>query len=155
MMGGGSGAVQAGEVESTAVVEAPGRAAPRRGWFFNPYVQIGVGAVLVTGSELLLKKGASVAPGASWTGLNALASGWTWCGIVTYVASFASWLYVLRFVPLGVAFALINGVHVLVPVGCWLFLGEAVSARRWAGIGLVLLGIVLIARDAARAEEKL
>jgi undecaprenyl phosphate-alpha-L-ara4N flippase subunit ArnF len=129
--------------------------APRRGWYFNPYVQIGVGAMLVTASELLLKKGATAAPGESWTGLDALASLWTWGGIATYVASFVSWLYVLRYVPLGIAFALINGVHVLVPVGSWLFLGEAVSVRRWAGIALVLAGIVLIARDAARAEEKL
>ena len=131
------------------------RPTPRRGWFFNPYVQIVAGAILVTASELLLKKGASVAPGASWTGLNALASAWTWGGIVTYVLSFGSWLYVLRFVPLGIAFALINGVHVLVPVGSWLFLAESLSARRWAGIGLVVCGILLIARDAARVEEKL
>jgi drug/metabolite transporter (DMT)-like permease len=128
---------------------------PRRGWFFDPYVQILVGALLVTASELLLKKGASVAPGASWTGIDALASAWTWGGIVTYVLSFASWLYVLRFVPLGIAFALINGVHVLVPVGSWAFLGETLSAQRWAGIGRVVCGILFIARDAARAEEEL
>jgi drug/metabolite transporter (DMT)-like permease len=145
-MGGDSGA----GVEAAASMPVP-----RRGWFFLPYVQIGIGAVLVTASELLLKKGAASAPGASWTGVNALASAWTWGGVVTYVLSFASWLYVLRFVPLGIAFALINGVHVLVPVGSWWLLGEAVSGRRWAGIALVLAGIVLIARDAARAEERL
>lgn len=138
--------------ESPKTVDRP---TPRRGRFFNPYVQILAGALLVTASELLLKKGASVAPGASWTGLNALASAWTWGGIVTYVMSFASWLYVLRFVPLGIAFALINGVHVLVPVGSWVFLGETLSARRWAGIGLVVCGVLFIARDAARVEEKL
>ncbi|HEY7118440.1 MAG TPA: EamA family transporter, partial [Tepidisphaeraceae bacterium] len=74
---------------------------------------------------------------------------------VTYVLSFASWLYVLRFVPLGVAFALINVVHVLVPVGSWAILGEVVTARRWLGIALVLSGIVLVARQVAVAEEKL
>ena len=61
----------------------------------------------------------------------------------------------LRFVPLGIAFALINGVHVLVPVGSWLFLAETLSTKRWAGIGLVVVGILFIARDAARAEEEL
>ena len=150
--------MSAGSVAEDVPAEAPaasGRAVPRRGWFFNPYVQILLGAELVTASELLLKKGASVAPGASWTGIDALASVWTWGGIVTYVLSFASWLYVLRFVPLGIAFALINGVHVLVPVGSWLFLGETLSAQRWAGIGLVVCGILFIARDAARAEEEL
>ena len=151
--------MQGGSVASVetkgGVAGATDRPVPRRGWFFNPFVQIVAGALLVTASELLLKKGASVAPGASWTGLNALASAWTWGGIVTSVLSFGSWLYVLRFVPLGIAFALINGVHVLVPVGSWVFLAESLSARRWAGIGLVVCGILFIARDAARAEEEL
>lgn len=124
-------------------------------WFLNPYVQIAIGAVLVTASELLLKRGATAAGGTSLLGIGALASPWTWGGIVTYVLSFASWLYVLRHVPLGVAFGLINVVHVLVPLGSWVLLGEAISPRRWAGIGLVTAGIVLTARSVAAAEEKL
>jgi drug/metabolite transporter (DMT)-like permease len=139
---------------SDEVIEAPA-AAPRPRGFFNPYVQIVIGAVLVTASELLLKKGATAAAGSSWLGVDALASFWTWGGIVTYILSFASWLYVLRYLPLGLAFGLINVVHVLVPIASWAFLHEAVSGRRWAGITLVLLGIVLIAGNVARAEEKL
>jgi drug/metabolite transporter (DMT)-like permease len=123
--------------------------------FLNPYVQIGIGALLVTASELLLKRGAGTIGGDSILGLQALASPWTWLGVVTYVLSFASWLYVLRFIPLGVAFAMINVVHVLVPVGSWLLLGESISPRRWLGIALVLMGILLVARTVAVAEEKL
>jgi len=106
-------------------------------WFLNPYVQIGIGALLVTVSELLLKRGAT-------TGM--LASLWTWGGIVTYVLSFGSWLYVLRHLPLSIAFALINVVHILVPLGAWLLLHESVSPQRWGGIFLVLCGTVLVAR---------
>ena len=126
-------------------------------WFVNPYVQLGIGALLVTVSELLMKKGASD-PGAGsvgWFGVAALASGWTWAGIVTYVLSFLSWIYVLRFVPLGIAYALINVVHVLVPLGAWLFLHEPVSPRRWLGVSLVACGILLILRPAVKAEENL
>lgn len=127
--------------------------------FLNPYVQLAIGAVLVTASELLLRVGArdvtSAGGAAGLFGIAALASAWTWAGIVCYVASFASWLHVLRFIPLGVAFALINVVHVLIPVGAWLLLGEAVSARRWAGVGLVVVGILLVAKPAAAAEAKL
>jgi multidrug transporter EmrE-like cation transporter len=135
--------------DAPAPVEAVVGARPRPRGFLNPYVQLGVGAVLVTASELLLTTGASEAAGASWLGVDALASAWTWGGIVTYVLSFVSWLYVLRHLPLGVAFALINAVHVLVPLASWAFLHEAVSGRRWAGIGLVLAGIVLIAGNVA------
>ena len=121
-----------------------------RRWFLDPYVQLGLGALLVTGSELLLKKGATsgapMPPSVAWLGVGALASAWTWLGIVTYILSFASWLYVLRHLPLSVAFGLLSIVHVLVPLGAWSILGETISLRCWIGIGLVLCGTVLIAR---------
>jgi drug/metabolite transporter (DMT)-like permease len=123
--------------------------------FWNPYVQIALGALLVTASELMLKKGATAAAGTSWLGIDALASIWTWGGIVTYILSFVSWLYVLRYLPLGVAFSLINVVHVLVPLASWAFLHDVISPRRWAGIALVLAGIILMAGNVAKAEEKL
>ena len=129
------------------------------GWFLNPYVQIAIGSLLVTISELLLKTGATAAPQIarlpSWLGIGALASAWTWLGILFYILSFVSWLYVLRRLPLGLAFALINAVHVLVPVGAWLFLHEHVSTRRWLGIVLILTGIVMVIGPATKAEEKL
>jgi drug/metabolite transporter (DMT)-like permease len=140
----------------SALHAIPISVAPARSGFFNPYVQIAVGALLVTASELMLKKGASAARGvdASLLGIHALASLWTWGGIVTYILSFASWLYVLRFIPLGIAFSLINVVHVLVPLSAAILLGEKVSIARWAGIALVFCGIILIARDAAKVEAK-
>jgi undecaprenyl phosphate-alpha-L-ara4N flippase subunit ArnF len=123
--------------------------------FLNPYAQVAIGAVLVTVSELMLKKGATAAAGTSWLGIDALASLWTWGGIVTYILSFVSWLHVLRYLPLGVAFSLINVVHVLVPLASWAFFHDAVSLRRWAGIALVLAGIMMMAGNVAKAEEKL
>jgi drug/metabolite transporter (DMT)-like permease len=98
------------------------------------YAAIAIGALLVTASELLLKQGA----------MHGLASGWTWCGIVTYLLSFVCWLYVLRRLPLSVAYALISIVQVLVPLGAWIFLGETISVHRWIGIGCVLCGTLLV-----------
>jgi undecaprenyl phosphate-alpha-L-ara4N flippase subunit ArnF len=125
--------------------------------FLNPYLQLAVGSLLVTSSELLMKKGASSLPDGTvgWLGIGALCSGWTWAGIVTYVLSFFSWIYVLRWLPLGIAYALINVVHVLIPVGAWVFLRETVPLRRWAGISLVLGGLLLILKPVIRAEQKL
>lgn len=101
----------------------------------NPYVQIAVAALLVTTSELFLKTGATH---------GALASGWTWLGILSYLLSFACWLYVLRHLPLSVAYPLISVVQVLVPLGAWLFLGETITMRRWIGIAIVLCGTFLV-----------
>lgn len=136
-----------------------GLSLPRRvfGAFFNPFFQLALGSLLVTSSELLMKKGASALPAGTvgWFGIGALASWWTWAGIVTYVLSFISWIYVLRFVPLGIAFALISVVHIMIPIGAWIFLHETVSIRRWIGIGMVFCGLLLILKTAARAEQKL
>ncbi len=99
------------------------------------YVAIGAGALLITTSELLLKQGAMH---------GGFASGWTWLGILTYILSLACWLYVLRHLPLSVAYALISIVQVLVPLGAWIFLGETISIRRWVGIAFVLCGTLLV-----------
>jgi multidrug transporter EmrE-like cation transporter len=119
-------------------------------WFFNPYVQLGFDAMLVTAAELMLKKGATTGaqlpPWIGWLGFGALASMWTWIGILAYLLSFACWLYVLRHIPISIAFGLISIAQVLVPLGAWMFLGEAISVLRWMGIAFVLAGTICIAR---------
>ena len=154
----------AGEAEHDRRAEIRGavttaRSFPRRlvRGFLNPYVQLAIGSLLVTSSELLMKKGASSVPAGvvGWLGIGALCSWWTWAGIVTYVLSFFSWVHVLRLLPLGLAYALINVVHVMIPVGAWVFLHEAIPVRRWVGISLVLCGLLLILKPVVRAEQKL
>jgi len=122
-----------------------------------------LGALLVTASEVLLKKGAMATLAESgrvdWTGLSALGSKWVWLAIICYASSFACWLHVLRFVPLNIAFNLSNIVHVFVPLASWIALGEDILPMRWFGISLVLTGIWIIAKPLmtmeTRLEEKL
>ena len=132
---------------------------PLRRLFGNPWFQIALNAIIVTVSEIFLKLGArataSLTAPSNWTGFTALESGWTWLAIVFMILSLFSWLYVLRHVPLSIAFPLSNVVHILVPLACWIFLGEMISARRWCGIGLVLVGLLVVAKPVARIEEKL
>jgi drug/metabolite transporter (DMT)-like permease len=85
----------------------------------------------------------------------ALLSPWVWAGIVFVILSLFSWLYVLRHVPLTVAFPLSNVCHVLVPLSSWIFLGEMISTRRWCGIAVLLVGLMIVAKPFARIEEKL
>lgn len=131
---------------------------PAPGLFWNPYFQIFFTVLLTAAAQLLLKVGAdgSAANNSawSWLGLAELGSGWTWLGILAFVASFGGWLYALRFLPLGLAFALTNGVHIFVPIGSWLFLHETISLLRGSGILVIIAGIVLLAQSVAKAEEK-
>jgi drug/metabolite transporter (DMT)-like permease len=127
--------------------------------FANPWLQLTLSVGCVFVSELLLKRGATdvAEPNSawSWTGINGLASPLVWWAILLIIASFISWLYVLRYIPLVIAFPLSRVVDILVPLGCWIFLGEAISALRWCGIALVVIGLALVAKPLAQIEERL
>ena len=127
--------------------------------FGNPWLQLALSVLCVLASELLLKRGATEVAdpnsALSWTGINGLTSALVWWAILLVIVSFASWLYVLKYIPLTVAFPLSRVVDVLVPISCWIFLGEIISVRRWCGIALVIIGLALVAKPVARLEEKL
>ena len=131
---------------------------PAPGLFWNPYLQIFVTVLLTAAAQILLKVGADQSIGDdsawSWLGLKELGSGMTWLGILAFVASFGGWLYALRFLPLGLAFALTNGVHIFVPLGSWYFLGDHIGWLRGGGICVIIAGILLLAQSVAKAEEK-
>jgi multidrug transporter EmrE-like cation transporter len=132
---------------------------PAPGLFWNPYLQIFLSVLLTAAAQILLKIGAEASAANdsvwSWLGLAELGSGWTWLGIFAFVVSFGSWLYALRFLPLGLAFAISNGVNILVPVlGAWLFLRDKISVTCGAGIVVIIVGILLLTQSVARAEER-
>jgi drug/metabolite transporter (DMT)-like permease len=131
---------------------------PAPGLFWNPYLQIFLTVLLTAAAQILLKVGADHSAGNdsvwSWLGLAELGSGMTWLGIFAFVASFGGWLYALRFLPLGLAFALTNGVHIFVPIGSWLFLGEHIGLLRGSGILIIIAGVMLLAQSVAQVEEK-
>ena len=111
-------------------------------------------------SELLLKRGASevAAPddAFSWTGINGLASPLVWWAIVLIIASFISWLYVLRYIPLSLAYPLSRVVDILLfRWAAGFFFGELISTLRWCGIALVVFGLALVAKPIAKMEERL
>ena len=124
----------------------------------HPWVVLGFEALFVTAAETMLKIGASETrrvEGWEWTGLMSLASLWIWGAIVLIILSFICWIYVLKHIPLSVAFPLSNVVHVLVPLSCWMFLGEQISPRRWCGIAILIIGLAIVAKPVATIEEKL
>ena len=133
------------------------------GVLLNPYFILVLGGCLAAAGELLLKKGANSAPPTTgllavlshWFGVSALASGWTWLGILSYICGLLCWLYVLQWVPLSIAFTVVNVLHMAVPVGAWLVLHEPVPLTRWIGIGIAVAGVLLILKPVARAEEEL
>jgi undecaprenyl phosphate-alpha-L-ara4N flippase subunit ArnF len=120
---------------------------------------IALTVVTGTAADLCVKLGATETAGRSlflpWLGIVGLESKWVWFGIVFTVLSFLFWVRALRTIPLGIAFCFSNVIHIAVPLTCWLVLGEAIGLRRWLGIGLVVCGLLVIARPYARLDQRL
>jgi drug/metabolite transporter (DMT)-like permease len=127
--------------------------------FANPWLVLGLEVICVLVYELLQKRGATETANLSqtwsWTGITALVSPMVWLAMLLMIVSLLSWLHVLRYIPLSIAFPLSRVVDVLIPLGCWVVLGENISPRRWCGIALVIVGLMLTAKPVARLEEKL
>lgn len=128
---------------------------PQPHFLLNPYVQISMSILLSAAAQLLMKRGADDSIDQAWLGFAGLRSIWVWLGIFAMIGSLLSWLYALRFIPLNMAFNLAGFIHVLVPLGCWIFLAESISPVRWCGILLVVAGVLVTARPLMRVENRL
>jgi drug/metabolite transporter (DMT)-like permease len=124
-------------------------------WYLNPYLHIGLNVILTSIANILFKVGSDHTPGGSLLGVASFGSVAVCLGIGCMIAALFSWLHALRFVPLIIAFSLAAATQVLIPLGCWFFLGEEISLVRWVGIFVVTLGVIIIARPLARLEERL
>lgn len=65
----------------------------------------------------------------------------------------ASFITALSLIPLSTLSAVIQANPLLVTLGAALFLGERVGWRRWAAIGVGLLGVLIIIRPGAEAFD--
>ena len=122
----------------------------------NPWLQLALTVALLTIAEIFLKQGAeATAPAhADPLGLASLGSRRVWLGAALFALSSITWIFVIRAMPLYLAFTICSVIHVTIPLASWLVLGEKISLGRWSGIALVLAGIWIIARPAARIEER-
>jgi drug/metabolite transporter (DMT)-like permease len=64
-----------------------------------------------------------------------------------YVLAALAWLIVLSRLDLSYAYLMLASMYVLIPLVSWLFLGERIPPMRWLGMGVVVLGVVIVARS--------
>jgi drug/metabolite transporter (DMT)-like permease len=67
-------------------------------------------------------------------------------GLGLYFFGVFFWLYSLSKVDLSFAFPFVSLSYVLVVIMSWWFLGEHISAMRWAGVATICVGVLLISR---------
>jgi len=78
---------------------------------------------------------------------RALASGWLWTAIGTYVGGFLAWMLILRKSRLSAAFPTSAIVFVGVMFSSWLVLGEALTWTMALGAALIVAGILLLGNE--------
>jgi multidrug transporter EmrE-like cation transporter len=99
--------------------------------------------VLGTVAQLLLKIGATAVPFGPGLALEPRILG----GMACYGVSLIIWIYALSKVPVSVAYPMTALGFALNAVLAWWLLGESLAAMKLAGIGFIIVGVVLVARS--------
>jgi drug/metabolite transporter (DMT)-like permease len=68
-----------------------------------------------------------------------------WAGLALYGVSMLFWLVGLSRVELGYAFPFLSLSYVLILIGSWAYLGEAIGSTRLAGVVAICIGVCVVA----------
>ncbi len=118
------------------------------------------GVMLNAVAQLLLKAGArSIA-----TVPFSVANAWTIAeriavsppilgGLACYAISVVVWILALARVEVSVAYPLLSIGYVINAIAAWWLFGESLSPARIAGIGVIIVGVWLVARSGTAAMQ--
>jgi len=114
------------------------------------------GVLLNAVAQLLLKAGAGSLAGVELRVSNALliagrllSSMPILAGLTCYVLSVVVWILALARVEVSVAYPMLSIGYVVNALAAWWLFGENLSGARLAGIGVILLGVWLVARTSS------
>jgi len=120
------------------------------------FVWVLSGVLLNAAAQLLLKAGArsvgqiSLADGSAalWrtAGSLALHPG-ILGGLACYAISVVVWIVALSRVEVSIAYPMLSIGYVVNAALAWWLFGEQLNMQRWLGIGVIIIGVVLVARS--------
>jgi multidrug transporter EmrE-like cation transporter len=113
-----------------------------------------VGVLLNAAAQLLLKAGTNAVGSFEFAAANALPVGVKLAlephilgGIACYVISVVVWILALSRVEVSIAYPMLSIGYVVNAVAAYYLFGEAVTATRLVGIGIIILGVFIVARS--------
>ncbi|HET6724492.1 MAG TPA: SMR family transporter [Gammaproteobacteria bacterium] len=118
------------------------------------FLLILAGVLLNAAAQFLLKAGVNRLGeiGLNWSALGA--AGWRlalephiYGGLGCYVISVVVWIVALSRVPVSMAYPMLSIGYVVTAVAAWAFLGETVTPLRLVGIGIIIIGVFIVARS--------
>jgi multidrug transporter EmrE-like cation transporter len=68
-------------------------------------------------------------------------------GLTCYVVSVMVWIIGLSRVDVTIAYPMLSLGYIINAVGAWYFLGESFSTQRLLAIGIIIVGVALLARS--------
>ena len=101
------------------------------------------GVLLNDGAQLLLKAGTNARP----LGLALAIEPHILAGLACYVVSVVVWVIGLSKVPVSIAYPMLSIGYVVNAIAAYYWLGEAVTPMRLAGIGVIIVGVFIVARS--------
>jgi len=110
--------------------------------------------LLGTAAQLLLKAGTNAVGAFEFTAANALPVGLRLAleprilaGTGCYAVSLVIWIMALSRTEVSIAYPMLSIGFALNALLAWWLLGEAVTPVRMAGIGIIIVGVFLVARS--------
>jgi drug/metabolite transporter (DMT)-like permease len=117
------------------------------------------GVLLNAVAQLLLKAGAAsagrISLAADASSLGRTAAGLAQHpailgGLACYGVSVVLWVVALSRVEVSIAYPMLSIGYVINALLAWWLFGEDVTAQRWLGIGVIVIGVVLVARSGSQ-----
>lgn len=84
-----------------------------------------------------------------------LSSGFLWLGLLSVILTFIIWSTILSKIDLSLAVPIASFSYILVALVSILFLHEKITALRWLGIFLILLGVIFVSMSTKKDETAL
>ncbi|WP_295456109.1 EamA family transporter [uncultured Thiodictyon sp.] len=72
---------------------------------------------------------------------------WLWVGLGCYVVSVGVWILALSRVEVSIAYPMLSIGYVVNAVAAWAWLGESMSLTKVGGIGIIVIGVLVLARS--------
>ncbi|ACC70116.1 conserved hypothetical protein [Paraburkholderia phymatum STM815] len=112
------------------------------------------GVALNATAQLLLKAGTNAVGHFDFTLSNIIPIGWRIAtqlpiigGLACYVLSVVVWIVGLSRVDVSIAYPMLSLGYVVNAFAAWYLFGEVLSAQRLIGIGVILVGVFIVARS--------
>jgi multidrug transporter EmrE-like cation transporter len=112
------------------------------------------GVLLNAAAQIFLKAGTNALGGAihlnaqNWfsTGIKVISQLPILAGLACYAISLVVWIIGLSRTDVSIAYPMLSLGYVVGTAAAWMFLGEVVSIQRMLALGVIVVGVVLLAR---------